>query len=143
MSDLERQEVPDGIETPEWTLDVTGAVDVPLSFTRDDLGAFPRESFVDDFVREEGWAAEGLRWEGIRVESILDRIGVSDAGEYGLVRALDAGHALEHGGPARLVPVADDRDCWENIKWVSSIEIREAEPTAADTAEGIALSRIT
>ncbi|MFC6614127.1 molybdopterin-dependent oxidoreductase [Halopenitus salinus] len=166
MNDLERHGVPEEVETDGWTLEVTGSVDDVLSLTRADLESFARESIVDDFVCEEGWTAEGLRWEGIRVASILERAGVSDAGEYGLVRALDSGYAcsfpierladsvlaveldgeslaLEHGGPARLVPVGNDRDCWESVKWVSAIEVRKSEPTAADTAKDAALSRVS
>ncbi|MFA9518304.1 molybdopterin-dependent oxidoreductase [Halopenitus sp. H-Gu1] len=165
MSDLKRHEIPEAIETTEWTLDVIGAVDAPLVLSRHELESFPHESITDEFACEEGWVADGLRWYGIRVESILDRAAPSDASEYGLVRALDGEYAcsfrldrlaesilaveldgaplaLEHGGPARLVPEAGDRDCWESVKWVSSIELRETEPTAADTAEDLALSRI-
>ena len=84
---------------------------------------------------------------------------------YGLVRAIDGDYASsfdlgrlasgmlaveldgeplppEHGGPARLVFPDTESECWESLKWVTEIAIRRSEPIAADTAEGIARSRI-
>lgn len=165
MTDLERHPVPEDVDPDSWTLDVTGAVGRSLELSRRDLTAFPVETFRGEFACEEGWVAEDLTWRGVRVGALLDRAGPADASAYGLVRAMDGDYAcsfpldrldgailaleldgdrlgVEHGGPARLVPTGDDRDCWESIKWVSEIELLETEPTAADTAETLALSRI-
>jgi DMSO/TMAO reductase YedYZ molybdopterin-dependent catalytic subunit len=165
VTDLERHPIPDDVETDSWTLDVTGAVDRPLELTRADLAAFPLEAFHEDFDCEAGWTAEGLAWRGLRLSALLDRASPTDDGEYGLVRAMDGDYACSfpldrldgallaleldgeplppvHGGPARLVPTGDARDCWESVKWVSEIELLDHEPTAADTAESLALSRI-
>ncbi|MFB6251153.1 MAG: hypothetical protein ABEI27_05615 [Halobellus sp.] len=32
-------------------------------------------------------------------------------------------------------------DCWESLKWVAEIELLESEPTDADTAKQLELSR--
>lgn len=165
MTDLERHPIPDDVDAGAWTLDVTGSVDRSLALTREDLSEYPLDPFHEDFDCEAGWTAEGLAWRGIRVGTLLDRAEPTADAEYGLVRAMDGDYACSfpverlhdallaleldgdplptvHGGPARLVPTGDDRDCWENIKWVSTIELLDDEPTAADTAESLALSRI-
>jgi DMSO/TMAO reductase YedYZ molybdopterin-dependent catalytic subunit len=49
---------------------------------------------------------------------------------------------VEHGGPARLVPTTADSDCWESVKWVTTLEVCTSEPVADDTAENIATSRL-
>jgi DMSO/TMAO reductase YedYZ molybdopterin-dependent catalytic subunit len=164
VTDLERHPIPDDVETDAWTLDITGAVDRPLELGRDDLFEYPLEPFHEDFECEAGWTAEGLAWRGLRVGTLLDRAAPTDGGEFGLVRAMDGDYACSfpvdrlgdallaleldgeplstaHGGPARLVPTGDG-DCWESVKWVAEIELLTHEPTEADTAESLALSRI-
>ena len=49
---------------------------------------------------------------------------------------------VEHGGPARLVPIGADTDCWEHVKWVAEIEVGETPFSDADTAKDVALSRL-
>ena len=46
-----------------------------------------------------------------------------------------------HGGPARLVPRGDDADCWESVKWVSTVAVLSTRPEGADTARELALDR--
>ncbi|WP_049987044.1 molybdopterin-dependent oxidoreductase [Halobellus rufus] len=169
MTELERHEVPEDVPTEiepvEWSLDVTGRVREPVSLSRGDLASLPSETFVGDFACAEGWVADDCSWRGVRVESVLDRAGVDDGVAYGLVHAADGdyacalpldrlssavlafeldGAALDraHGGPARLVPTDEGRDCWESVKWVAEIELRRRQPTDADTARERALSRI-
>lgn len=164
MTDLERHPIPDDVDPEAWTLAVSGAVDRPLALTREDLSAYSLDPFHEDFECEAGWTAEGLSWRGIRVGTLLDRAEPDDDAAYGLVRAMDGDYAcsfpvgrlheallaleldgeplpVAHGGPARLVPTGDG-DCWESVKWVAEIELLAHEPTAADTAQSLALSRI-
>ncbi|MFB6183791.1 MAG: molybdopterin-dependent oxidoreductase [Haloarculaceae archaeon] len=164
MTDLVSHGVPDDVDPDDWRLRLSGAVADALALTRADLASFPLEAFRGDFACEEGWVAEDLTWRGVRVGTLLDRAGVTDDGEYALVRAMDGDYAcsfpldrlaesvlaleldgdpldVEHGGPVRLVPTHDDRDCWESIKWVSAIEVTTSKPTG-DTAREIALGRI-
>ena len=165
MSDLKTHDVPTEVDPEGWSLRVHGTVDRPLRFTRDDLASFPLETAAEDFECVEGWVAEGLSWRGVRVETILERAEPSEESECGLVRAMDGDYAssfpldrlasailaleldgeelpVEHGGPARLVPADADSDCWESIKWVSEIQVSETPFSGADTAKGLALSRI-
>lgn len=165
MDDLKPHDVPGDVDPDDWTLRVGGTVDRSLRLSSDDLASYPLETAVDDFACVEGWAANGLSWRGVRVETLLEHAKPTEASGYGLVRAMDGEYAcsfpldrlresvlaleldgdplpVEHGGPARLVPLATGRDCWESIKWVSEIRIDETPFTGADTAKELALSRI-
>lgn len=165
MTDLRTHDIPADVDPAEWALHITGTVECSLRLTSDDLASFPLETVTEDFRCVEGWVAEGLSWRGVRVETVLERAEPTEDSEYALVRAMDGEYAcsfplkrlsasilaleldgealpVEHGGPVRLVPIATDRDCWESIKWVSEIRIGETPFTDADTARGLALSRI-
>jgi DMSO/TMAO reductase YedYZ molybdopterin-dependent catalytic subunit len=165
MSDLRTHDVPDEVEPSDWTLRVTGAVAEPLRVEREDLASFPVETVTEDFECVEGWVAEGLSWQGVRVSSVLDRADPTIDEGYVLVHAMDGDYAcsvprsraaesllafrldgeplpVTHGGPARFVPTDGGADCWESVKWVTALEIRASEPVAGDTAKEIALDRI-
>ncbi|AEH39129.1 molybdopterin-dependent oxidoreductase [Halopiger xanaduensis] len=165
MDGLKSYGVPDDVDPDGWTLRVAGTVDRPLRIDPADLASYPLETAADDFACIEGWVANGLSWRGVRVARLLEGADPTDASEYALVRAMDGEYAcsfpldrlresilaveldgetlpVEHGGPARLVPLDTDRDCWESIKWVSEIRIGETPFTEDDTAKDLALSRI-
>ncbi|WP_435182828.1 molybdopterin-dependent oxidoreductase [Halobellus sp. EA9] len=165
MTGLESHEVPEEVDPEGWTLRVTGAVDSPLDLDRADVAALPAETFEEDFECVEGWTAADLTWRGVRVGALIDRADPTSAASHALVRAMDGEYAcsfpierlatavlateldgealpVEHGGPARLVPTESGTDCWEQIKWVAEIELRESEPSDGDTAKELALSRI-
>lgn len=165
MTDLKEFDVRPGVETDDWVLSVTGAVDQPLELTLDDVEALPSETFTDDFACVEGWVAEAVSWRGVRLAELFALAEPTSASEFALVHAMDDDYAcsftldrladavlaveldgdplpVEHGGPARLVPTATDSDCWESIKWVSEIEVHETDPGDDDTAKDLALSRI-
>jgi len=165
MTELERHPVPAAVDVEGWALAVDGAVDHPIELDRSDLESLPSVSLTDDFACEEGWVAEDLTWRGVRVDAILDRVDPVPGSEYGLVSAMDGDYAcsfpldrlrdcvlaveldgaelgVAHGGPARLVPPADGRDCWESVKWVAGIRLQERAPTDGDTARDLALSRL-
>ncbi|SDR25643.1 molybdopterin-dependent oxidoreductase [Natronobacterium texcoconense] len=165
MNDLKPHGVPEDVDPAEWTLRISGTVDRSVRFTLDDLASYSSETAADDFACAERWVAEGLSWYGVHVGTLLEHSEPTAESEYGLVRAMDGEYAcsfplarlsdsilaleldgeplpVEHGGPARLVPLDDDRDCWESIKWVSEIVIDESPFTDADTAKQLALSRI-
>jgi len=165
MTDLETHEPVPDVSVEEWDLGVTGAVERPASLSMDDLRSLPLEAATDDFECLEGWVAEDLTWRGVCVAEVLALAEPTAEAGYGLVRAIDGDYACafrldrlsgailaveldgeplapEHGGPARLAFPGTDSECWESVKWVRGIEIRESEPTAADTAEATALARI-
>ena len=165
MSDLQTVDgVPD-VDPDTWRLSMTGRVASPLDLSIDDLRALPLETVTDDFECVEGWVAPDLTWRGVRLGTLLDRVDPASEAAYALVTAADGEYAcgfplgrlatallavdldgeplpLEYGGPARLVPLGEESDCWESIKWVAEIEVLETEPVDDDTAESLALSRI-
>lgn len=165
MTDLERHADRERTDASEATLAVTGAVDRPGSFTIEDLASLGLERFTADFACVEGWVESDRSWRGVRVGTLLDRVGPTANSEYALVRATDGDYACsfpldrvreailaleldgeplssERGGPMRLVPTSGERDCWESVKRVTEIEVTESPRTNADTAKDLALSRI-
>ncbi|PCR90958.1 molybdopterin-dependent oxidoreductase [Natrinema ejinorense] len=165
MSDLREFDVRSGVDEDAWQLSVTGTVEQSVALSIDELRALPLETYTEDFACVEGWVAEDCSWRGVRVASVLELAEPTDASTYALVHGMDDEYAcsfplarladavlaveldgerlpVEHGGPARLVPTASESDCWESIKWVRRIDLRETEPIADDTAEELALSRI-
>lgn len=165
MTELEEHDVPAGVVMDRWEFRVTGAVAHALDIDRTDLADLPTESYTADFDCFEGWTAENLSWRGVRVSTLLERAEPTIASTHVLAHAMDGDYAcgfridrisnallaleldggplsVEHGGPARLVPTGAGADCWESLKWVSEMEVRESAPTADDTAEETALSRV-
>jgi hypothetical protein len=40
------------------------------------------------------------------------------------------------------VPTASESDCWESVKWVTTLEVLDSDQVAGDTAQKIATSRL-
>jgi DMSO/TMAO reductase YedYZ molybdopterin-dependent catalytic subunit len=137
-----------------WTVTLTGAVADPQSVRASDLAALETVS-AEVATGCEGGTTAPDRWRGARVGTLLDRVRPRDGATHALVRSADPDFACgfdldrlrdallavrldgdpiptERGGPVRLL--VDDADCWERIKWVSRIEVREEPPTTDDTA---------
>jgi DMSO/TMAO reductase YedYZ molybdopterin-dependent catalytic subunit len=53
---------------------VDGLVEKPVSLTYDELLALPRVRQVSDFHCVEGWGVKDVRWEGVRLQTILDMV---------------------------------------------------------------------
>jgi DMSO/TMAO reductase YedYZ molybdopterin-dependent catalytic subunit len=131
-----------------YRLAVTGNVDHELTLTTTDLRALPRTRLTRDFQCVTGWRVPRVRWEGVRLATLLDRAGVQSGqtavqftsydGTYTesltlsqarradvlVVDTLDGrpiGRA--HGGPVRLLvaPMYGYKSC----KWLSSIEVTD------------------
>jgi DMSO/TMAO reductase YedYZ molybdopterin-dependent catalytic subunit len=51
---------------------VDGLVEQPLSLTYDELLALPSVSQVSDFHCVEGWGVSDVRWQGVRLQTLLD-----------------------------------------------------------------------
>jgi DMSO/TMAO reductase YedYZ molybdopterin-dependent catalytic subunit len=130
----------------EYTLQVKGLVDHPLTLSYEELTAMPKTSVKRDFQCVTGWRVPDVRWAGVRLSELLDRAGVkSEAtalrfvsfdGEYTESLTLDQARRpdvmvayefqggplpTEHGGPARLyvAPMYGYKSC----KWLESIEL--------------------
>lgn len=53
---------------------VDGLVENPISLTYDQLLALPSVKQVSDFHCVEGWGVQNVRWEGVRLQTILDMV---------------------------------------------------------------------
>lgn len=165
MNSLETHPVPADVDPDSWQLRIFGAVNTPMSIDRDELRSFPMQSYTDVFECIEGWETDPLAWQGIRVETLLERSNPHPDAAYALVHGMDGEYAcafdlevlgnavlavdldgrpvpIEHGGPARLVPTDDDSVCWQQVKWVAGIEVTTTASIDRDTAKEIALGRI-
>lgn len=165
VSGLPTHDIPEGVDIDGWSLRVDGAVSAPIEIDRGDLREYPMTHYAGDFECEAGWTAENLSWRGIPANELVESAGPSADASHAVVRSLHEGYAcvfplerlrgsvialeldgeplpVEHGGPARLVPVGQDADCWESVKWVTDINVTEEDPVTEDSAKDIALSRI-
>jgi DMSO/TMAO reductase YedYZ molybdopterin-dependent catalytic subunit len=131
-----------------YRLAITGNVDHELTLTVADLQARPRTRLTRDFQCVTGWRVRGVRWEGVRLSTLLDEAGVEAGqsavqfvsydgtytesltmtqarrGDVLVVDTLDGkpiGRA--HGGPVRLLvaPMYGYKSC----KWLGEIRITE------------------
>lgn len=149
-------------ERPDITpyhLCVDGLVDRAVEFTVDELLSLPQAGYDDDFVCLEGWIVPNLRWRGVRLATVLERVGVRPEARwvqasvpgFSLPLPLPAaneallalqlnGQALppEHGAPVRLL--VPGGECFTSVKWLDHLELR-AEP-AENTAEAVARARL-
>jgi DMSO/TMAO reductase YedYZ molybdopterin-dependent catalytic subunit len=59
-------------EAASYRFVVDGLVEKPLSLTYDELLALPSVNQVSDFHCVEGWGVSDVRWQGVRLQTILD-----------------------------------------------------------------------
>ncbi len=136
----------------DYRLAVDGLAGKPASFTLDDLKALPRAEQVSDFHCVTGWSVNGVRWAGVRLQDVLDRVApaqsvtslrfVSAEAPYEdsltleqallpdvmLAYEMDGGPiSRPHGAPVRLV--MPRMYGYKSVKWVNRMELR-AEGTA-------------
>src|SRR5438477_9850733 len=55
-----------------FRLTVDGDVEHPISLSWDELLALPKAAQVSDFHCVEGWGVNDVRWEGVRLQTIVD-----------------------------------------------------------------------
>jgi DMSO/TMAO reductase YedYZ molybdopterin-dependent catalytic subunit len=65
---------PPNFDPSAYRLVVDGLVEHPLSLTYDELLALPSVRQVSDFHCVEGWGVRDVRWEGVRLRTILDKV---------------------------------------------------------------------
>ena len=133
--------------TPEaYRLEVSGLVKRPQTLTLADLEAMPATRLVRTFQCVTGWRVPGVHWEGVRLEHLLELVGVASGAtslsfeSYDGVdtesltldqarmsdvivayRMLGAPVTQEHGGPVRLyvAPMFG----YKSLKWLSAIRV--------------------
>jgi DMSO/TMAO reductase YedYZ molybdopterin-dependent catalytic subunit len=143
---------------PVPTIEVTGAVAEPIEIPLAALGELPRQAVTADFHCVTGWTARGLRWEGVAVRELYERLivprarpaaGVSHLRFFGLdgyrsVLTLEdalgdrvliadrldgAPLTRAHGAPARLL--SPDQYGYQSTKHLCAIELHTSEPRGA------------
>jgi DMSO/TMAO reductase YedYZ molybdopterin-dependent catalytic subunit len=132
-----------------WTLRVDGRVVTPRTFTFADLLCLPRQDQVTDFHCVEGWSILDVPWNGVRLATLLDTVGVATGathvvlytlgGTYNESLPLDvareertliglgiAGNTLplKHGFPLRIV--IPRLLGYKNAKYVERITLADA-----------------
>jgi DMSO/TMAO reductase YedYZ molybdopterin-dependent catalytic subunit len=132
----------------QWRLRIDGLVDRPLVLGYQELKAMESVHLLRDFQCVTGWRVENVPWVGVRLSTILDKVGVqpkAKALSFGsfdgvytesltLAQArlpdvvvayemLNAPVTREHGGPVRLyvAPMYGYKSC----KWLNRITITD------------------
>jgi DMSO/TMAO reductase YedYZ molybdopterin-dependent catalytic subunit len=140
---------------PTPTIDVTGAIQTPLTVALTDLDDLPPLDQVSDFHCVAGWSATGLRWEGVSFATfyrtlVEPRLAPGTTVTHLVFRGLDGfasvvqledamaedvliatrldGQPLSgaHGAPIRLV--SPRQYGYINTKHLCSIEVHTSEP---------------
>jgi DMSO/TMAO reductase YedYZ molybdopterin-dependent catalytic subunit len=129
----------------EWTFEIRGAVDEPVSWSWEELLELPSETPTVDIHCVTKWSKLDTTWRGVSVDTLLD--GVETAAGY-VVAFCDGGYTTnppledvtggkawiayeyqgapldpEHGGPARLL--VPHLYFWKSAKWVRGLELRD------------------
>jgi DMSO/TMAO reductase YedYZ molybdopterin-dependent catalytic subunit len=139
--------VRDAARSPDYRLEVAGAVLTPLSLSLAELQGMPQSTSVLPISCVEGWSTSAT-WRGVRVRDLLDRAGaapdatitVESLEQHGGLRrsVLYDNHArdplsllalelngeplhIDHGYPLRLI--APNRPGVQQTKWVAHLEV--------------------
>ncbi|WGD30871.1 sulfite oxidase-like oxidoreductase [Ancylobacter sp. WKF20] len=129
-----------------WRLDVTGAVEQPLSWDWATFRAQKQTQEVTDIHCVTTWSRYDNRWEGLATRDLLDLVMPKPEATHVLLSSYDGyttnlaledfaaedalivhsweGQPLttEHGGPVRLV--VPHLYFWKSAKWLKQIEFR-------------------
>ncbi|MBL8850259.1 MAG: sulfite oxidase-like oxidoreductase [Planctomycetaceae bacterium] len=134
------------VPTKQWTLEVRGLVDRPLTLSWDEFRSLPRVKVFADFHCVTRWSRLSNVWEGVSTREILNRCGAKPQARFALPLGYDDGwttnlpleHFLaedalfadthdgeplsaDHGGPVRLI--IPQLYAWKSAKWVKGIEL--------------------
>jgi DMSO/TMAO reductase YedYZ molybdopterin-dependent catalytic subunit len=129
----------------EWTFEIRGLVNEPVSWTWEELLALPSESSTVDIHCVTKWSKLDTTWRGVSLDTLLGDVDTS--AEY-VLAFCDGGYTTnlpledvtggkawvayeydgaplpaEHGGPARLL--VPHLYFWKSAKWVRGLELRD------------------
>lgn len=127
----------------EWTLSVTGEIDLPRRWTWDEFRRLPAERITRDIHCVTKWSKLDTVWEGVPVDVLLD--GVDTSADF-VMAFSDGGYTTnlpladltdgkawvvfsydgaplepEHGGPARLL--VPHLYFWKSAKWLRGLRL--------------------
>jgi DMSO/TMAO reductase YedYZ molybdopterin-dependent catalytic subunit len=133
----------------DWTFTIDGAVDVPRTWTWEELLRLPQETVTVDIHCVTKWSKLDTTWVGVSVDTLLEGVETEAEhvvawcdGDYTTNLPLEdvtGGRAWvahrydgatldpEHGGPARLL--VPHLYLWKSAKWVRGLRLTvEDEP---------------
>src|SRR5438067_746921 len=64
------------VDLASWRLRIGGLVDQPLVLTYQELAELPRMRQTTDLHCVEGWGFYDIRWEGVHLSTVFDRVRV-------------------------------------------------------------------
>jgi DMSO/TMAO reductase YedYZ molybdopterin-dependent catalytic subunit len=131
------------IPLDRWSLEITGVVDEPRSWSWEEFDALPKETVTLDIHCVTKWSKFGTTWTGVSLDLLLEGVVTAAthvmASSYGgyttnlpyadlmggkawIASGYD-GQPLppEHGGPARLL--VPHLYFWKSAKWVRGLEL--------------------
>jgi DMSO/TMAO reductase YedYZ molybdopterin-dependent catalytic subunit len=129
----------------EWTFEIRGLVNEPVSWTWEELLALPSETPTVDIHCVTKWSKLDTTWRGVSLDTLLGDVDTS--AEY-VLAFCDGGYTTnlpvddvtggkawvayeyegvpleaEHGGPARLL--VPHLYFWKSAKWIRGLELRD------------------
>ena len=144
------------VSRAEWTLEIGGLVDHPLTLTWDDFMALPQVDDVSDFHCVTTWSRFDNRWRGVRFRTIAELAVPAPEAEFvlctgsdvmpgtslayttnlPLMRAVDDDVLLVHTWEGQPLPREHGGPCrmitpklyaWKGAKWIRTIEFLAAD----------------
>ena len=133
------------IEPADWSFSIDGLVEDPMTWTWDEMHAFPQSTYEGDIHCVTTWSKLAMTWHGVSIDTLLAIVRPLPSASFVLARswtgyttnlpladvtggkawvAWDAdGKALsrEHGGPARLL--VPHLYFWKSAKWVAGMTV--------------------
>ena len=137
------------VDLATWTLELSGAVEEPVSLTYEQLRELPATEVTTDIHCVTRWSRYDNLWEGVAIKEVLRRAVPKTSGYYVVIHAAQGfttnlplteldqddvlladthdGEALtpDHGWPLRLV--VPRRYFWKSAKWVERLEVVAAD----------------
>ena len=129
-----------------WRFRASGLVDRPLHLDWSAFLALPRAAQVSAFHCVTGWSLTNVSWEGVRLSTLLDALGVRDGADHVRFHSNDGAYTddlpmevarspdvllaylldgkplpLELGGPLRLV--VPRMYGYKSVKWLGALEV--------------------
>jgi len=129
-----------------YRLQVTGAVEHPLSLSWDEVLGLPQARQTTDFHCVTGWTVGGVHWQGVRLQDLWDRAKPTSEAKYANFVSLEQpyvdslsmkqttmpnvmlAHGMDskpltqaHGAPMRLV--IPEMYGYKGVKWLTRIDL--------------------
>ena len=130
-----------------WSFSIEGLVRAPASWSWQEFGNLPTETFTVDISCVTKWTKLDMKWRGVTVDTLLRAVELDPTARY-VTAFSDGGYttnvpldemvngqafvayefddkplAPEHGGPARLV--VPHLYFWKSAKWIRGLRLMD------------------